>query len=121
MFSAFSFAPARPFDLQVALKEWGTTATDHPVPEFKGKPKRKDDPTAEAWLNLVEKGCCARTVPKAHWPAVAKHFMGKKARGRALELEKVMRALHGQQWDWRWKDFRVAVLNMGCEYLSIYV
>ncbi|KAL1938297.1 hypothetical protein VTO73DRAFT_11748 [Trametes versicolor] len=113
MFSAFSFAPGRPFDLAVALKEWTTTTADHLVPEFKGRPKRKDDPTAEAWLNLVDKGCSARAVPKTHWPAVAKHFMGKKARGRVLELEKVMRALHGQQWDWRWKDFRVAVLNMG--------
>lgn len=119
MFSAFSFAPARPFDLAVALKEWSTTTADHLVPEFKGRPKRKDDPTAEAWLNLVDKGCSARAVPKTHWPAVAKHFMGKKARGRVLELEKVMRALHGEQWDWRWKDFRVAVLNMGCEYLFV--
>ncbi|KAI0632681.1 hypothetical protein C8Q77DRAFT_1119159 [Trametes polyzona] len=113
MFSAFSFASARPFDLQVALKEWKTTTADHPVPEFKGKPKRKDDPTTDAWLGLVEKGCTARTVPKAHWPAVAKHFMGKKARSRVLEVEKVMRALHGPQWDWRWKDFKVAVMNMG--------
>ncbi|KAH9856160.1 hypothetical protein C2E23DRAFT_810325 [Lenzites betulinus] len=113
MFSVFSFGSTQPFDLQTTLKEWGTTSPEHPVPEFKGKPKRKDDPTPEAWLNLVEKGCNARAVPKAHWPAVSKHFMAKKARGRVLELEKVMHALHGEQWTWRWKDFRVAVMNMG--------
>ncbi|KAI0351229.1 hypothetical protein OH77DRAFT_1430035 [Trametes cingulata] len=117
MFSSFSFGAA-PFDLPNALKTWGTSAPDHPVPEFKGKPKRKDDPSPAAWLNTIEKGCTARSVPKAHWPAVAKHFMGKKARGRVLEVEKVMRALHGEQWEWRWKDFRVAVMNMGCECLG---
>ncbi|KAI0702771.1 hypothetical protein C8Q76DRAFT_684877 [Earliella scabrosa] len=113
MFSAFTALGARPFDLQAALDSWATTAPDHPVPEFKGKPKRKDDPTAEAWLDLVEKGCSGRRVPKSHWPDVAKHFMVKKARGRVAELEKVMRAMHGEQWAWTWKNFRVAVMNMG--------
>ncbi|KAI0669039.1 hypothetical protein C8Q78DRAFT_1071052 [Trametes maxima] len=113
MFSAFSFAPVAPFDLPAALKAWAMTNAEHLVPEFKGRPKRKDDLTPDAWLALVEKGSLARSVPKAHWPAVAKHFMGKKARSRVLEVEKVMRALHGEQWDWRWKDFKVAVMNMG--------
>ncbi|KAI0334301.1 hypothetical protein GY45DRAFT_1242983 [Cubamyces sp. BRFM 1775] len=114
MFSTLSaFGASRPFDLPSALASWTTTSPDHPVPEFKGKPKRKDDPTTETWLALVEKGCYVRSVPKAHWPAVAKHFMGKKARGRVLQVEKVMRALHGEQWEWRWKDFKVAVMNMG--------
>ncbi|KAI0640964.1 hypothetical protein C8Q79DRAFT_1107013 [Trametes meyenii] len=113
MFSAFSFAPTTPFDLPAALKAWTTTNTEHSVPEFKGRPKRKDDLAPDAWLALVEKGSSVRSVPKSHWPAVAKHFMGKKARSRVLEVEKVMRALHGEQWDWRWKDFKVAVMNMG--------
>ena len=114
MFSAFSLS-SRPFDLQAALQSWATTSQDHLVPEFKGKPKRKDDPTTEAWLTAVENGCNARRVPKTHWPDVAKHFMVKKARGRVTEVEKVMRALHGDQWAWTWKNFRVAVLNMGCK------
>ncbi|CDO69930.1 hypothetical protein BN946_scf184836.g4 [Trametes cinnabarina] len=113
MFSAFSLGPSRPFDLAATLQSWSTIASDHLIPEFKGKPKRKDDPSTEAWLVLVEKGCSARSVPKAHWAAVAKHFMGKKARSRVLQVEKVMHALHGEQWDWRWKDFKVAVMNMG--------
>ncbi|KAI1795400.1 hypothetical protein LXA43DRAFT_1058543 [Ganoderma leucocontextum] len=112
MFSAFGIG-TKPFDLVAALETWSTSAPDHPVPEFKGKPKRKEDPTAEAWLDLVENGCTARHVPKTHWPDVAKHFMGKKPRGRVAEVEKVMRALHGEQWAWTWKNFRVAVLNMG--------
>ena len=121
MFSAFGIG-AKPFDLAAALESWSTSAPDHPaVPEFKGKPKRKDDPTAEAWLNLIESGCTARRVPKAHWPDVAKHCMGKKPRGRVAEVEKVMRALHGEQWAWTWKNFRVAVLNMGCEYYSVII
>ncbi|PIL26231.1 hypothetical protein GSI_11986 [Ganoderma sinense ZZ0214-1] len=104
----------KPFDLAAALTSWSTSAPGQPpTPEFKGKPKRKDDPTAEAWLDLVEQGCTARRVPKAHWPDVAKHFMGKKPRGRVAEVEKVMHALHGEQWVWTWKNFRVAVLNMG--------
>ncbi|KAI0363924.1 hypothetical protein BV20DRAFT_975034 [Pilatotrama ljubarskyi] len=113
MFSVFSFGATQPFDLQATLKTWATSGPDHSIPEFKGKPKRKDDPSTGAWLTAVEKGCTARSVPKIHWPSVAKHFMGKKARGRVLEVEKVMRALHGEQWDWRWKDFKVAVMNMG--------
>ncbi|KAI0776627.1 hypothetical protein BD413DRAFT_521402, partial [Trametes elegans] len=121
MFGVFSFGAATPFDLPTALKDWATTAPDHPVPEFRGKPKRKDDLTADAWLTRVEKGSTARNVPKVHWPAVAKHFMVKKARARVLEVEKVMRALHGAQWDWCWKNFRVAVLNMGCEFFSLPV
>ena len=96
------------------MAAWDTTP-DHPVPEFKGKPKRKEDLNVEAWLALVEQGCSARKVPRAHWPAVATHFMNKKARGRVREVEKVMRALHGEQWAWTWRSFSAAVLNMGCE------
>nr|VWP01311.1 N/A [Ganoderma boninense] len=115
MFSAFGIGP-KPFDLAAALASWSTSAPDQPpTPEFKGKPRRKDDPTAEAWLDLIEQGCTARRVPKTHWPDVAKHFMGKKPRGRVAEVEKVMHALHGEQWAWMWKNFRVAVLNMGSE------
>ncbi|TFK80790.1 hypothetical protein K466DRAFT_605046, partial [Polyporus arcularius HHB13444] len=112
MFSAFSRTP-RPFDLEAALESWATTSPDHPVAEFKGKPKRKDDVSVEVWLLAVENGCNARRVPKTHWPDVAKHFMVKKALGRVTEVEKVMRALHGDEWVWTWKDFQVAVLNMG--------
>ena len=117
MFSAF-YLGARPFDLQTTLDGWATSSPENPVPEFKGKPKRKDDPTVEGWLNSVEQGCTARRVPKAHWSDVARHFMGKKAQSRVAEVEKVMRALHGEQWAWTWKGFRAAVLNMGCEYSS---
>ena len=118
MFAAF-ITGAKPFDLAVALESWAATHPDHLVPEFKGKPKRKDDPSAEAWLDLVEKGCGARRVPKTHWPDVAQHFMAKKARGRVVEVERVMRVLHGEQWGWTWKNFRVAFLNMGCEHFSL--
>ncbi|KAI0705971.1 hypothetical protein C8T65DRAFT_809545 [Cerioporus squamosus] len=112
MFSAFSLT-SRPFDLAATIEAWATSSPNHPVSEFKGKPKRKDDPPAEVWLTSVENGCNARRIPKTHWPDVAKHFMVKKARGRVTEVEKVMRALHGDQWVWTWKNFRVAVLNMG--------
>ncbi|KAI0742457.1 hypothetical protein C8Q80DRAFT_1328571 [Daedaleopsis nitida] len=112
MFSAFSLM-GTPFDLQATLDSWATSAPEHSVPQFNGKPKRKDEPAPGAWLDLVEQGCSARRVPKTHWPAVAKHFMAKKARGRVCEVEKVMMALHGEQWTWSWKNFRVAVLNMG--------
>ncbi|KAI0753663.1 hypothetical protein C8Q74DRAFT_1320177 [Fomes fomentarius] len=106
------FTGARPFDLQATLDSWAT-APEFAISEFKGKPKRKDDPTAEAWLDLVEKGCSGRRVPRTHWPDVAKHFMVKKARARVVEVEKVMCALHGEQWTWTWKHFRIAFLSMG--------
>ncbi|TBU41117.1 hypothetical protein BD309DRAFT_298367 [Dichomitus squalens] len=112
MFAAF-MTGAKPFDLAATLESWSTANADHLIPEFRGKPKRKDDPTAQAWLDLVEMGCGARRVPKTHWPDVAKHFMAKKARGRVMEVEKVMRVLQGEQWGWTWKSFRVAFLNMG--------
>lgn len=111
------FTGARPFDLQATLDSWAT-APEYAISEFKGKPKRKDDPTAEAWLDLVENGCSGRRVPRTHWPDVAKHFMVKKARARVVEVEKVMGALHGEQWAWTWKNFRIAFLNMGCKHLS---
>ena len=117
MFSALTFG-ARPFDLEATLASWDTSAPDHAVPEFKGKPMRKDDPSVEAWLTLVEQACSARRVPRTHWPAIAVHFMGKKPRGRVAEVEKVMRALHGEQWAWTWKSFSAAVLNMGCEWFA---
>ncbi|KAH9925660.1 uncharacterized protein BXZ73DRAFT_49800 [Epithele typhae] len=111
MFSLI-FGPTT-FNLESALKDWDASAPDHLVPEFRGKPKRKDDPSAAAWLALVEGACAARKIPRAHWPAVALHFMGKKPRARVGEVEKVMRALHGEGWAWTWANFSAAVKNMG--------
>lgn len=115
MFSTFSLG-SKAFDLDTALAEWPNTNPAYAIPTFTGKSKRKNVPTIDAWLGLVEVGCTARKVPRAHWPAVAKHFMSDKAGKRVLEVEKVMRALHGEAWVWSWKAFRVAVLNMGCKH-----
>ncbi|KAI0334302.1 hypothetical protein GY45DRAFT_1318794 [Cubamyces sp. BRFM 1775] len=105
MINALSiFRPSPPFDLPSTLASWDTTCTDHLVPKFRGKPKRKDDPAVDAWLKLVKEGCIARRVPKAHRPDIAKHFMGKKARSRVLAVEKVMRVVRGESWGWRWKE-----------------
>ena len=112
------FKTSPPFDLSSTLTLWDTTGTGHPVLKFRGKPKRRDDPTVEAWLKSVKEGCIARRVPKSHRPDIAKHFMSKKARSRVLDVEKVMRAVRGESWKWRWKDFKAAVRNMGCEYFS---
>ncbi|KAH9886923.1 hypothetical protein C8Q73DRAFT_714024 [Cubamyces lactineus] len=98
------FRPSLPFDLPSTLASWDTTGADHPVPKFRGKPKRNDDPTIDAWLKLVKEGCIARRVPKSRRPDVAKHFMSKKARSRVLDVEKVMRVVRGENWEWRWKD-----------------
>ena len=106
----------QPFDLQTALNTWSTSAPQHPVSKFRGKPKRADEPAVNAWLALVKKGCTARGVPKGYWPAVALHFMGKKARRRMEEVARVMRALHGDvQWAWTWKQFSAVAGKMGCE------
>ena len=115
MFAGFPFA-ARPFDFDATLAAWDTSSPDHPLPVFKGRPKHSGNPCAKAWLTLVEEACKARSVPRAHWPAIAVHFMSKKPRGRVADVEKVMRALHGEKWAWSWKDFQAAVSNMGCEY-----
>ena len=117
MLATFSAFNSKPFDLDATLAAWDTAAPDseHPLPEFKGKPRRKDDPNVGAWLALAEAACAARRVPRAHWPAVAVRFMARKPAGRVREVEKVMRALHGEQWAWTWKTFSAAVMNMGCE------
>ena len=112
MFSTFSLG-ARPFDLRATLESWNSA--EHPVTVFKGKPKRKEDPTVDAWLQSVEEACAFRCVPKTHWPDVARHFMGKKAQGRVVEVEKIMRCVCGDKWKWDWQGFTQAVSKIGCE------
>ncbi|OCH85680.1 hypothetical protein OBBRIDRAFT_891024 [Obba rivulosa] len=39
--------------------------------------------------------------------------MGRKARKRFAEVDRVMRIMHGGRYVWNWKRFKVAMRNMG--------
>lgn len=40
---------------------------------------------------------------------------------RLDELKQVIVKVHGGKYRWTWKKFKVAMTNMGCEYLTIAV
>lgn len=96
----------KPFDFDAVYASWPD------APRFQGKPK-KDMPVDE-WLAAIKAGCIERKVPKEHWHRVAQHYMGDKAIARFDEVKKVMQTVHGGTYRWNWKNFKVAMRNMGC-------
>ncbi|KAJ6604136.1 hypothetical protein DFH09DRAFT_1067894 [Mycena vulgaris] len=94
----------KPFDLEPVFSSWT------PGPRFLGDPKK--DPPVDDWLQTIKSGCIERNVPKEYWHTCAQHFMGDKAKGRLSELKKVMAQVHGGNYRWNWKKFKVAMKNM---------
>ncbi len=94
------------FDLQPVLDSWKNP------PRFLGNPKK--DPPVDTWLDQVKEGCLERKIPKECWHKVGQRFLGDKARKRLEELKEVLRNLHGGNYRWDWKKFKVAMRNMGC-------
>ncbi|KAK7064661.1 hypothetical protein R3P38DRAFT_53819 [Favolaschia claudopus] len=94
----------KPFDLEPVYAAWT------PAPRFLGDSKR--DPPVDDWLEDVKNGCVERNVPKEYWHTCGQHFMGDQAKARLAELKKVMSEVHGGQYRWNWKKFKVAMRNM---------
>ncbi|KAJ6519333.1 hypothetical protein C8R45DRAFT_809017 [Mycena sanguinolenta] len=94
----------KPFDLEPVYAAWT------PGPRFLGDPKK--DSSVDDWLEEVKKGCTNHNVPKEYWHTCAQHFMGDQAKARLAELKKVMAQVHGGQYRWNWKKFKVAMRNM---------
>ncbi|KAL6307347.1 hypothetical protein BKA93DRAFT_727632 [Sparassis latifolia] len=95
----------QPFDLEPVLASWADP------PRFLGKPK-KDLPVND-WLAQIKAGCIVRKVPKECWQRVGEHFLGDKAKARFEEVKLVMQNMHGGKYKWNWKNFKVAMRNMG--------
>lgn len=93
------------FDLEPVLSSWKNP------PRFLGNPKK--DPPVDTWLDQVKQGCQERKVPKEYWHKVGQRFLGDKARKRLDELKEVLRNLHGGNYKWDWKKFKIAMKNMG--------
>jgi hypothetical protein len=98
------------YDLEPVLSSWTNP------PRFLGNPKK--DPPVDAWLEQVKQGCQERKIPKEYWHKVGQRFLGDKARKRLDELKEVLRNLHGGNYKWDWKKFKVAMKNMGCASLT---
>ena len=94
------------FDLEPVLESWKNP------PRFLGNPKK--DPPVDTWLDQVKEGCLERKIPKEYWYKVGQRFLGDKARKRLDELKEVLRNLHGGNYRWDWKKFKIAMRNMGC-------
>ncbi|KAJ7356806.1 hypothetical protein DFH08DRAFT_850138 [Mycena albidolilacea] len=94
----------KPFDLEPVYADWT------PAPRFLGDPKK--DPPVDNWLEEIKNGCTKQNVPKEYWHTCAQHFMGDQAKARLTELKKVMAQVHGGQYRWNWKKFKVAMRNM---------
>lgn len=95
------------FDLEPVYASWKD------APKFNGNEKK--DGTVRSWLDAIESGCKERKVPKAKWPELAQHYMGKKATARFYEVKKVMVHMHGVKYVWTWSKFTTAMTNMNCE------
>ncbi|KAJ6626913.1 hypothetical protein B0H10DRAFT_1997165 [Mycena sp. CBHHK59/15] len=94
----------KPFDLEPVYTSWT------PGPRFLGDPKK--DPPVDDWLSEIKTGCTERNVPKEYWHTCGQHFMGGQAKARLTELKKVMAQVHGGNYRWNWKKFKVAMRNM---------
>ena len=94
------------FDLDPVLDSWKNP------PRFLGNPKK--DPPVDTWLDQVKEGCLERKIPKEYWYKVGQRFLGDKAKKRLEELKEVLRNLHGGNYRWDWKRFKIAMRNMGC-------
>ncbi|KAH9964876.1 hypothetical protein BC827DRAFT_1321941 [Russula dissimulans] len=99
-----AFKP-KEFDLEPVLEAWKNP------PRFFGNPKK--DPPVDTWLDQVKEGCLERKIPKECWHKVGQHFLADKARKRLNELQEVLRNLHGGNYRWDWKRFKIAMRNMG--------
>jgi hypothetical protein len=99
------------FDLEPVFSSWKNP------PRFLGNPKK--DPPVDTWLEQVKEGCQERKIPKEYWHKVGQRFLGDKARKRLDELKEVLRNLHGGNYKWDWKKFKIAMRNMGCKSLPI--
>ncbi|KAH9990861.1 hypothetical protein BJV77DRAFT_570976 [Russula vinacea] len=93
------------FDLDPVLDSWKNP------PRFLGNPKK--DPPVDTWLDQVKEGCLERKIPKEYWYKVGQRFLGDKAKKRLEELKEVLRNLHGGNYRWDWKRFKIAMRNMG--------
>jgi hypothetical protein len=96
----------KPLDLEPVFASWPNG------PRFVGNPKQ--DPNVDNWLGQIKEGCLERKVPKEYWHKVGRHFLGERARARLDELKLVMKKVHGGNYRWNWKKFKVAMRNMGC-------
>ncbi|KAI0334300.1 hypothetical protein GY45DRAFT_95205 [Cubamyces sp. BRFM 1775] len=102
MLNAFKI---KPFELEPIYAEWSNP------PRFIGNPK-KDLPVDE-WLQQIKAGCIERKVPREYWHKVAQHYMAGKAKTRFEELKLVMKNMHGGKYRWTWKNYKIAMRNMG--------
>lgn len=101
----------KPFDLEPIYAEWSSP------PIFIGNPKK--DPSVDDWLAQIKAGCLERKVPKECWHKVAQHNLGPAAKQRFDEIKLVMGKVHGGNYRWNWKRFKVAMNNMGCKRLYL--
>ncbi|KAI0776626.1 hypothetical protein BD413DRAFT_468646 [Trametes elegans] len=102
MLNAFKI---KPYDLDPIYAKWTN------APRFVGNPK-KDLPVND-WLKQIKAGCIEHNVPRDCWHKVAQHYLGDKAKARFDELKLVMKNMHGGKYRWTWKNFKVAMRNMG--------
>ncbi|KAI0351230.1 hypothetical protein OH77DRAFT_963210 [Trametes cingulata] len=102
MLSAFKI---KPYDLEPVYAEWTNP------PKFLGNPKK--DPPVNDWLKQIKAGCIERKVPREYWHKVAQHYMEGKAKARFEELKLVMKNMHGGKYRWTWKNYKIAMRNMG--------
>jgi hypothetical protein len=98
----------KPFDLEPVYASWSSP------PIFIGNPKK--DPSVDDWLDQIKAGCLERKVPKEYWHKVAQHNLGPAAKERFDEIKLVMGKVHGGNYRWNWKRFKVAMKNMGCKW-----
>ncbi|KAF9007025.1 hypothetical protein BDQ17DRAFT_1389159 [Cyathus striatus] len=94
----------KPFELEPVFASWKD------APQFNGNPK---DLPVDDWLEKIRLGCIERHVPEEYWYKVAQHYMGPKAKARLEELKQVVAKVHGGNYRWTWKKFKVAMQNMG--------
>ncbi|KAH9856159.1 hypothetical protein C2E23DRAFT_722363 [Lenzites betulinus] len=102
MLNAFKIVP---FDLEPIYAEWKNP------PRFSGNSKK--DLPVDDWLQEIKAGCIERKVPREYWHKVAQHYLADKAKVRFDELKLVMKNMHGGKYRWTWKNFKIAMRNMG--------
>ncbi|OJT11099.1 hypothetical protein TRAPUB_12383 [Trametes pubescens] len=102
MLNAFKI---KTYDLEPVYAEWTNP------PRFLGNPKK--DPPVEDWLAQIKAGCLERNIPREYWHKVAQHYLADKAKARFDELKLVMKNMHGGKYRWTWKNFKIAMRNMG--------
>ncbi|KAI1795402.1 hypothetical protein LXA43DRAFT_40767 [Ganoderma leucocontextum] len=102
MLNAFKI---KPFDLEPIYADWKD------APHFVGNPKK--DLPVDDWLAQIKAGCVERKVPREYWHKVAQHYMADKAKARFEGLKAVMKNMHGGKYCWTWKNYKIAMRNLG--------